>query len=79
MNPNLVLQFMAQDLPWAFGLRHAIAEGPHMLATAPLHEAPFFAVIGPYGNQFRVLGDDLEECLQKCLDHKFETIQPPPA
>lgn len=68
---------MSQDLPWAFGLRHAIEERPHMLMQAPLHEAPFFAALGPHGNQFRVLGDDLEECLEECLA-RCPHIQPIP-
>ena len=77
MNPELVLKFMSQDMPWAFGLRHAIEEKPHMLAQAPLHEAPFFAVIGPAGNQLRVLGDDLEDCMEQCLA-RSPFIQPVP-
>lgn len=77
MNPDLVLKFMSQDLPWAFGLRHAVSEPPHMLAQAPLHEAPFFASLGPYGNQFRVIGDDLEECMEECLA-RHPQIQPIP-
>lgn len=78
MNPELVLKFMSQDLPWAFGLRHTLDEKPHMLCQAPLHEAPFFAVLGPYGNQFRVIGDDLEDCLEQCLA-RCPHIQQPPA
>jgi hypothetical protein len=69
MNAALVLQFMSQDKPWAFGLRHALDDRNPMLSEAPLHEAPFFAVLGPHGNQFRVFGDDLEDCMQTCLDH----------
>ena len=77
MNPELVLKFMSQNVPWAFGLRHAIDERPHLRCQVSLHEAPFFAVLGPIGNQFQVLGDDLEECLEQCLD-RSPFIQPVP-
>lgn len=77
MNPQLVLQFMSQDLPWAFGLRQAMNEPPHLIAQAPLHEAPFFAALGSYGTQFRVVGADLEQCMAECLAHN-PGIQPLP-
>jgi hypothetical protein len=77
MNPALLLQFMSQDQPWAFGLRHAIEQRPHILAEAPLHEAPFFARLGPDGNQLQVIGDDLEDCIQTCLD-RSPFIRPVP-
>jgi hypothetical protein len=76
MNQELVLKFMSQDVPWAFGLRHTRQESLHLVSQAPLHEAPFFAVKGPYGNQFQVIGDNLEECLRRCLDGIIPQMQP---
>ena len=69
LNPELVIKFMSQDDPWAFGLRATRSELDEVQAGAPLGLMPFFASKGPHGHQFTVIGDDLEECLQQCLNH----------
>ena len=70
MNPELLLKFMSQDDPWAFGLRITRPESDEVRnQVGPIEEMPFFASKGPHGHQFTVIGDDLEECLQNCLDH----------
>lgn len=66
MNSELVLKFMSQDKPWAFGLRKAANLVPN-LDTPPLEEMPFFASVGEEGNRFTTIGDSLEECLETCL------------
>lgn len=77
MNPELVLKFMSQNAPWAFGLRYAIQEKSYLIQEAALHEAPFFAAVGPVGNQLKVVGDDLEDCMEQCLS-RSPYIQPVP-
>lgn len=78
MNPELVLKFMSQDVPWSFGLRSTLEYEPaHIISQAPLSEIPFFATLGPAGNQFRVIGDSLDECLEQCLS-RCPFIQPVP-
>ena len=83
---------MSQDVPWAFGLRAAKDEKAFLVEQVSLEAAPFFAVKGHVGNLFQVIGDDLEECLQMCLDKPtlqalpqsdqpqaaYSMIQPPP-
>lgn len=68
MNSELVLKFMSQDQPWAFGLRSVIDRNPPMITESSLKDAPFFAAIGPCHNQFRAIGADLEECMKMCLN-----------
>lgn len=78
MNPELVLKFMSQDVPWSFGLRATLESEPaHILAKAPVSEVPFFAALGRPGHQFRVIADNLEECLEQCLS-RSPFIQPVP-
>lgn len=80
MNPELVLKFMSQDVPWSFGLRHTIVETPEAVKAAPLDEYPFFARLGPPDQQFQVIGSDLESCLQWAIEHATDyMIQLPPA
>lgn len=68
MNPELLIKFMSQNDPWAFGLRVTRPEGDEVRKGAPIEELPFFASKGPFGHQFTVIGDDLDECLQECLN-----------
>lgn len=79
MNPELVIKFMSQDLPWSFGIRASRKESQEVVAEASLTEFPFFATKGPDGHQFTAIGDDLEECLQECLEHPLlaQTIDAP--
>lgn len=69
MNPELVLKFMSQEGPWAFGCRDAVCDTKDSpLGDLSTQEFPYFASRGPEGNRFTTVGSDLEECLDVCLN-----------
>lgn len=83
MKPELIAALMALDKPWSIG-RTVIPTQDDVDITPEeiqnLKDYPFFAIKGHLGEQFRVIGDNLEECIEVCLHGPVaEIIQTPPA
>ena len=67
MHIEALMQLFCLNEPWSLGRRNAVAEPEQLQTTAPIDEFPYFASRGPHDSQFRVVGADLDECVERLL------------
>src|SRR5208282_2086915 len=67
MHIEALMQLFCLTEPWAIGRRDAVTESPETVKKAPIAEFPYFAVRGATDSQFKVVGDDIDECVEQLL------------